>query len=33
LLNDAEMRAGDAVWAKYRDPFPAWPMMESIRGA
>ena len=33
LLSDAEMRAGDAVWAKYQDPFPAWPMIESIRGA
>lgn len=32
LLTDAEMRAGDAVWATYRDEFPAWPLMELTQG-
>lgn len=29
LLTTDEMRAGDLVWAQYKDPFPAWPLMNA----
>jgi hypothetical protein len=29
LLSDAELAAGEKVWASFDDPFPAWSIDES----
>jgi G3E family GTPase len=30
LLTDEELAAGAAQWARYADPFPAWPVLEPV---